>query len=93
LIPTQQSILSILRNAELEGYQSPVAVGGLPVSMIRHVGGDGTETLIGNIHIRRCSGEILENVPGGWDAKEENEKINNALEVGDPGIVWSVGCK
>jgi len=93
IIPAQQSVISVLRNAELEGSQSPVIVGGPPVSMIRQLGEDGTEALIGNIVFRRCMGEIMESDPGGWEAKEKNEKANNALEVGDPGIVWSMGCK
>ncbi|KZT74974.1 hypothetical protein DAEQUDRAFT_807252 [Daedalea quercina L-15889] len=63
----------------------PKVVGRCPVHALREVAEDGTETLIGDITIRRC--DFAHEGAQRDMRREENE----ARPVGDPTIVWCIG--
>lgn len=63
-------------------------VSGCPFKMIREVRDDGEDVYLGEIDFVRC----------GYLGYEESEKVrltaeNEAKPVGDPSIVWQIGCK
>jgi len=60
-------------------------IDGCPVRAIREVHEDGSDTLIGDIGVYREAPDVP------W--LEESEKDNDLKPVGDPTIVWLVGCK
>jgi hypothetical protein len=64
-----------------------VLVSGCPVRSIREVQPDGSDVYLGDVEIRR---HIFEEI-GDLDRRARLVEINNAKEVGDPTIVWSIG--
>ena len=63
---------------------------------IREVQEDGSDVFIGDMGFMRCpNGELMG--PDGlldkvnWENKAKMEEENNALAVGDPKIIWSIG--
>lgn len=60
-------------------------IDGCPVRAIREVHEDGSDTLIGDLGVYREAPDVP------W--LEEGEKDNYLKPVGDPTIVWLVGCK
>ncbi|KAH9835900.1 acyl-CoA N-acyltransferase [Rhodofomes roseus] len=60
-------------------------VGACPVHALREVAEDGTETLIGDVHLRRCA-----LVHEGAEQTVSCEE-NAARAVGDPSIIWCAG--
>lgn len=60
-------------------------IDGCPVRAIREVHEDGSDTLIGDLGVYREAPDVP------W--LEEGEKDNDLKRVGDPTIVWLVGCK
>jgi hypothetical protein len=63
-------------------------------NVIREVKPDGSEPLIGSLGFIRCPWMEISN-PGGanWEEKEARVKENEARELGDPEILWTVGCE
>lgn len=61
---------------------------GSPIHCIREVREDGTDILVGSISIIRNSYfEIADEAE-----REKFVKQNEEKQVGDPSIVWSIGC-
>jgi len=86
---TEEAVAKELRNP---GKTSSSFFGGSPVSAIREVSNEGKETFIGVVELIRCDhGEVMHPEPRvRLDLKEELERANNALPIGDPGIVWTI---
>lgn len=95
IIPPQKAILFELDQAR--DQEKPITVGGCPVSAIRKVNEDGTDLFIGAIDLSRNAdfGELVQTEAGEYtidkSKKEENEKLNQEREAGDPGIIWDFG--
>ncbi|KAJ3789957.1 acyl-CoA N-acyltransferase [Lentinula aff. detonsa] len=94
LVEETEEILQELKDAE--GNDTLKLVGGSPVRCIREIKEDGTDVLIGDIHLRRC--ETMELAPGmknDSESWEDSPKLlgvaNMRRENGDPEILWSVG--
>jgi hypothetical protein len=91
---TSDETLGRLREAQSQSKSEPITVNACPVECIREVGPDGTMVLIGGIWCKRCDkGEFLG--PQGpkvieWEHREEFREENEALELGDPEIVWTI---
>ncbi|KAF8808011.1 acyl-CoA N-acyltransferase [Phlegmacium glaucopus] len=63
-----------------------------PVRAIREVQDDGTEIYIGDIGISRCKhGELIGLNGVDWENGSKHKEVNDALEVGDPRILWALG--
>lgn len=69
-------------------------VGGNIIEALREVHEDGSETFIGAIGFSRCPLMELAG-PKGVKTQDKDKlfKENNAREVGDPDIIWTVGCE
>lgn len=61
--------------------------GGCPLKCIRHVKEDGTQVLVGNVGVGRCSFSYLEDDQKAKQLAAENERRS----IGDPEIVWAIG--
>lgn len=91
---TSDRALGLLREAQDQHKPEPIIVDFCPVECIREVRADGSMVLIGGIWCRRCErGEFLG--PQGpkvveWEGREELREDNEALELGDPDIVWTM---
>lgn len=67
-------------------------VGEWPVRAIREVQDDNTDVYIGDIGIVRCNqGELIGLNGVDWENASKRKDENDALEVGDPRILWSIG--
>ena len=64
-------------------------VDGCPVSYIRKRMDDGTDVLLGEATVQRS--EYTETVDP--DERDRLTEINASYEVGDPRIVYSLGCE
>lgn len=91
---TSDHTLGLLREAQSQSKPEPVTVGACPVECIREVLPDGSMILIGGIWCKRCErGEFLGSQGPkvvDWEEREELREDNEALELGDPDIVWSI---
>lgn len=91
---TSDETLGRLREAQSQSKSEPITVNACPVECIREVGPDSTMVLIGGIWCKKCDkGEFLG--PQGpkvieWEHREEFREENEALELGDPEIVWTI---
>ncbi|KAF5392532.1 hypothetical protein D9757_002311 [Collybiopsis confluens] len=66
--------------------------GGCPLRYIRKVNQDGSDVLIGDIGIQRCTTmELVAGPKVDQDAAKALQTLNNERKVGDPEILWSVG--
>ena len=64
-------------------------VGACPVRYIREIQEDGTDILLGDIHVDRCGyPDVLDQ-----EAKARLVRENEAREAGDSEIVWCIGGK
>ncbi|KAF9505734.1 hypothetical protein BS47DRAFT_1400112 [Hydnum rufescens UP504] len=70
-----------------KGHVGGVLVSGCPVRSIREVQPDGSDVYLGDVEIRR---HLFEEI-GDLDGRARFVEINNAKELGDPTIVWSIG--
>lgn len=87
-----QEVLRQLEDAKAE--DKAIIVGTCPVRAIREVKADGTDVFIGDMGVMRCRhGELMGTDSVDWDNKAAREEENNGLAVGDPNIIWSMGCK
>ena len=67
-------------------------VGECPVRAIREVRDDSTDIYIGDIGISRCHyGELIDLNGVDWENGSKRKEENDALEVGDPRILWAIG--
>ncbi|KAK7690816.1 hypothetical protein QCA50_005916 [Cerrena zonata] len=69
------------------GPSSKSPFGGCPLKCIRHVKEDGTQVLVGNVGVGRCSFSYLEDDQKAKQLAAENERRS----IGDPEIVWALG--
>jgi len=83
------AVLKELKEAEEVFPDGPLQfLSGCPVNVLREVKADGTQVYIGDIMVRRC---LFWEVGVDSEDRQKAMEENNALEVGDPNIVWSMG--
>lgn len=91
---SQLSLRELERLYQTDGGQAldlscSAVVGSCPVKSLREVKQDGTQVYIGDIGVRRSTFfHVRDNQSRDALAKENLER-----EVGDPEIVWTIGCK
>ncbi|KAJ4472539.1 acyl-CoA N-acyltransferase [Lentinula edodes] len=81
---------------DVEGSDTLKLVGGSLIRCIREIKKDGSDVLIGDIHLRRCASmELAPGVKNNGERLEDSVKllglVNMQRENGDPEILWSVG--
>jgi hypothetical protein len=89
LISSKVSDDSITELQEIQQGKRKWVGAGSPITVIRKMNSDGTGVFIGNIGIRRREFFSIQNEVERKRAKDEND----ALEAGDPRIVWEIGCE
>jgi RimJ/RimL family protein N-acetyltransferase len=70
-------------------------IDGCVVEVIRDMSPEGGEKMIGSVEISRCTdaGQLLQAYAVEPREGQDLSKINNERDVGDPEIVWTIGCK
>lgn len=90
---TKASTDAVIQELEKASQDNPSGllrvVGECPVRTLREIQEDGTDIFIGDIGIHRCAFDEEKNPEVQRQLSEENAR----REVGDPEIVWCVGCK
>ncbi|CAA7268035.1 unnamed protein product [Cyclocybe aegerita] len=87
--PPADEVIQHLKDADPAA--APIIVGECPVWSIREVRGS-EEVFLGGISIIRCeNGELMGPNGVDWENKKKREEENNALAVGDPSIIWTIG--
>lgn len=88
LTRTKAEADAIWSELEQANAEYPRIVGGCPISSILEENGDGSYTFLGSCAIDRYTYEDV------MDIKERARLVqeNNARPVGDPNIIWRIGC-
>ncbi|KAF4611980.1 hypothetical protein D9613_004126 [Agrocybe pediades] len=88
--PKSDALLQELLDAQ--GSDKLKTIDGCPVPSIREVKEDGTQVYIGNITFGRCMHpELIDTDTIDHEHAEEKKAANDALQVGDPKIIYSIG--
>lgn len=78
-----------------KGVEIPLVVGHCPVNAIREVKEDGEDAYLGDISLRRCTdlrllGALVDDHTD--EGKNRLASQNSRRNVGDPEIIWTIGC-
>lgn len=79
-----------------KGVEIPLVVGHCPVNAIREVKEDGEDAYLGDISLRRCTdlrllGALVDDHTDD-EGKNRLASQNSRRNVGDPEIIWTIGC-
>jgi hypothetical protein len=69
----------------------PLIVGHCPVNVIREVKEDGGDIYLGDISLRRCI-DVRLLAAADDESRNHHAEENSCRVVGDPKIIWTIGC-
>jgi RimJ/RimL family protein N-acetyltransferase len=88
-----QSALKRLREAQGEEKMDLVPEDQV-IGAIRLVQEDGTDVCIGSLGVHRCTWlELMKPGVVDWENRDQLTKENEQRRLGDPEIIWAIGCE